>query len=82
MTELRVVAHRSVDAEHAPIADEHIAADRHLAHMDEVRLRAIAEQARFVADDGVVTDRHKVGTYRRELAPQDHVAADPGAHQA
>ena len=82
MTELRVVAHRSVDVEHAPFADERVAADRHRADMDEVRLRAIAEQARFVADDAVVTDRHKVGTDRRELAPQDHVAADPGAHQA
>ena len=70
MTELRVVAHRSVDVEHAPFADERVAADRHRADMDEVRLRAIAEQARVLADDGVVTDRHKVGTDRRELAPQ------------
>ena len=82
MTELRVVAHRSVDVEHAPFADERVAADRHRAHMDEVRLRAIAEQARVLADDGVVTDRHKVGTDRRVPAAQDHVAADPGAHQA
>ena len=82
MTKLRVVAHRSVDVEHTPFADERVAADRHRPHMDEVRLRAIAKQARFVADDGVVTDRHKVSTDRRELAAQDHVAADPGAHQA
>ena len=82
MTELRVVAHRSVYVEHAPFADERVAADRHRADMDEVRLRAIAEQDRVVADDGVVTDRHKVGTDRRDPAAQDHVAADPGAHQA
>ena len=82
MTKLRVVAHRSVDVEHAPFADERVVADRHRAHMDEVRLRAIAEQHRAPADDGVVTDRHKVGTDRGVPAAQDHVAADPGAHQA
>ena len=80
--QLRVVAHRSVDVEHAPFADERVVADRHRAHMDEVRLRAIAEQHRAPADDGVVTDRHKVGTDRGVPAAQDHVAADPGAHQA
>ena len=82
MTELRVVAHRSVDVKDARFADVRVAADRHRAHMDEVRLRAIPEQDRVPADDGVVTYCHKVGTDRRVPTAQDHVVADPGAHQA
>ena len=70
MTELRVVAHRGVDVEHARFADEGVAADLDRSGMDEVRLRAVAQQDGVLAQDGVVADRHHVGADRDEPAPR------------
>src|SRR5688572_28375643 len=55
MTELRVVAHRGIDIDDARLADEGIAADVDRADVNEVGLRAIAENDRVLAQDGVVS---------------------------
>ncbi len=82
VTELRAVAHRGVDVDHAGFADERVAADLDRADVNEVRLRAITENDRILAQDGVVADRYHVGANRGELRIDDDVAADPRAHQA
>src|SRR5438045_6006233 len=82
MAELRAVAHRSVDVDHARFADEGIRADLDRADVNEVRLRAIAEDDRILAQDCVVADGQQVGANRTMAGADDDAAADLRAHQA
>src|SRR6185503_541192 len=79
MPELRVVAHRGIDIDDTRFPDEGIAADLDRADVDEVRLSAITENDRVLAQDSIVADRNHVCADRAELAADHGVAADPRA---
>jgi hypothetical protein len=71
--ELGVVTHGRADIQHAGLADKGVAADLDRSGMDEIGLRAVAQQDGVLAQDGVVADGDEVGADRDEPALEDDI---------
>jgi hypothetical protein len=82
MSELRVVAHRRADVQHAGFADERIAADLDRSGMNEIGLGPVAQQNGILAQDRVFADGDEVGADRDAPTVDHNVRSDPRTQQA
>src|SRR6266487_1241279 len=64
VTELRPIAHRCVDVEHGPLADDDAPAERDPSGLDSPRLRPVTLEERLPADDRPRADGEQIGAYR------------------
>src|SRR5208282_4288540 len=81
MTELRYVAHRRVDVEHALLADEYLPAEGDRTGLDPPRVGPVAAEVRLLADHRVRADGEQVGAHRHMMGEDHRGRPDSGAER-
>src|SRR6058998_3166765 len=76
VTELRPIAHRRVDIEHGPLADEDAPTERDPTGLDSPRLRAVTLEEGLPADDRARADGEQIGAYRNSPGEDRDARAD------